>query len=190
MLKKVRNNVLSLSFVTAASVLGITFSASAAQGTIIGKVSSVDETSGVIMMLKDNVQVDAHKAKIRVKGVKGATIADIADGDMIEVQGSNNSSGIIKAKRIKAPVKLSGYDGKITGTTENVNTSSKTFGIFGQDVNASGLSGVCMSTKTISFTRMVAGVNVEVYVTAQSSGLYCQALVISASSCTHCHGSR
>ncbi len=189
MSQKVKMGMLSLSFFAGAYIMGIAFPAAAAQGTIIGKVSSVDETSGVVMMLKDNVQVDAHKAKIRVKGVKKATIADIADGDMIEVQGSNNSSGIIKAKRIKAPVKLSGYDGKITGTTENVNTSSKTFGMFGQDVNASNLSGVSMSGRTIPFTRMVAGVNAEVYLNAQGSGLYCQVFVISSSSCTHCHGS-
>src|SRR3989304_6314071 len=105
--------------------------------TIVGAVSNIDETALTLKVLNDLVEVDASSATIRVKGVKNATISDIAVDDVVMIKGSDNGSGVIEATSIKDPAKLKkGYDGKLTGKTKSVNTSAKTFKICGQKVDA------------------------------------------------------
>ena len=159
--------------------------------TIMGAVSNIDETALTLKVLNDLVEVDASSATIRVKGVKNATISDIAVDDVVMIKGSDNGSGVIEAKSIKSPEKLKkGYDGKLTGKTKSVNTSAKTFKICGQDVDAGSVSGINMSSKTISFSNLRSGVSVDVYVKAKSSDLAAKKIAIRSESCTYCHGSR
>jgi len=159
--------------------------------TIMGAVSNIDETALTLKVLNDLVEVDASSATIRVKGVKNATISDIAVDDVVMIKGSDNGSGVIEATSIKDPAKLKkGYDGKLTGKTKSVNTSAKTFKICGQDVDAGSVSGINMSSKTISFSNLRSGVSVDVYVKAKSSDLAAKKIAIRSESCTYCHGSR
>ncbi|MBM4066874.1 MAG: hypothetical protein FJ266_14785 [Planctomycetes bacterium] len=164
--------------------------AGASEG-IMGEVSSIDEAALTLRVLNDLVEVDASNATIRVKGVDNATISDIAVDDVVMIKGSANSDGVIEATSIKDPVKLKkGYDGKLTGKTKNVNTSAKTFKICGQDVDAGSVSGINMSSKTISFSNLRSGVSVDVYVKAKSSDLAAKKIAIRSESCTYCHGPR
>ncbi len=159
--------------------------------TIMGAVSSIDGTALTLNILNDLVEVDASNATIRVKGVKNATISDIVEGDIVLVKGKALNSGTIEATRIKDPVKLGKeYDGKLTGETKNVNTSAKTFKICGQKVNAGSISGINMSSKTISFSNLRSGVSVDVYVKAKSSDIAAKKITIRSESCTYCHGPR
>ena len=159
--------------------------------SIIGAVSSIDGTALTLNILNDLVEVDASNATIKVKGVKNATLSDIAEGDIVWVKGKAQNSGSIEATRIKDPVKLGKeYDGKLTGETKNVNTSARTFKICGQKVNAGGISDINMSSRTISIGNLRSGVSVDVYVKAKSSGLAARKIVIRSESCTYCHGSR
>ena len=157
--------------------------------TIMGAVSNIDETALTLKVLNDLVEVDASNATIRVKGVDNATISDIAVDDVVMIKGSDNGSGVIEATSIKDPVKSKkGYDGKLTGKTKNVNTSAKTFKICGQGVDAGSVSGINMSSKTISFSNLRSGVSVDVYVKAKSSDLAAKKIAIRSASCTYCHG--
>lgn len=159
--------------------------------TIMGAVSSIDETALTLKVLNDLVEVDASNATIRVKGVKNATLSDIVEGDIVLVKGKARNSGSIEATRIKDPVKLGKeYDGKLTGEAKNVNTSAKTFKICGQKVNAGSISGINMSSRTISFGNLRSGVSVDVYVKAKSSGMAAKKIAIRSESCTYCHGPR
>src|SRR3989304_1073624 len=159
--------------------------------SIIGAVSSIDETALTLKVLNDFVEVDASSATIRVKGVDNATISDIALDDVVMIKGRGNGSGIFEATSIKDPVKLKkGYNGKLTGKTKSVNTSAKTFKICGQEVNAGSISGINMSSRTISFGNLRSGVSVDVYVKAKSSDLAAKKIAIRSKSCTYCHGSR
>jgi len=159
--------------------------------TIMGAVSNIDETALTLKVLNDLVEVDASSATIRVKGVKNATISDIAVDDVVMIKGRGNGSGVFEATSIKDPVKLKkGYDGKLTGKTKSVNTSAKTFKICGQKVDAGSISGINMSSKTISFGNLRSGVSVDVYVKAKSSDLAAKKIAIRSKSCTYCHGSR
>ena len=159
--------------------------------TIVGAVSNIDETALTLKVLNDLVEVDASSATIRVKGVKNATISDIAVDDVVMIKGRGNGSGVFEATSIKDPVKLKkGYDGKLTGKTKSVNTSAKTFKICGQKVDAGSISGINMSSKTISFGNLRSGVSVDVYVKAKSSDLAAKKIAIRSKSCTYCHGSR
>ena len=156
--------------------------------SIIGAVSSIDGTALTLNILNDLVEVDTSDATIRVKGVKNATLSDIVEGDIVWVKGKAYNSGRIKATRIKDPVKLGkGHDGKLTGKTENVNTSAKTFKISGQKVNAGNVSSINMSSRTISFGNLRSGVSVDVYVKAKSSGLAAESITIRSESCNYCH---
>lgn len=169
-------------------VTGTAFPAMAAKESLIGKVSTIDESAGTLMIAEDTIEIDANDASIRKKGVESATLADIAEGDTVKIDGSADSStGVIQATKIKEPAKLKGYDVKITGTTKNVNTSAKTFAVFGQQIKASGLSGVSMSSKTISFGNMRSGVSVDVYATVKDNTLFAKKLVIRSESCNFCH---
>jgi hypothetical protein len=159
--------------------------------TIMGAVSSIDETALTLKVLNDLVEVDASSATIRVKGVDNATISDIAVDDIVNIRGSDNGSGVIEAKSIKSPEKLKKrYDGKLTGKTKSVNTSAKTFKICGQKLDAESISGINMSSKTISFGNLRSGVSVDVYVKAKSGDLAAKKIAIRSESCTYCHGSR
>ena len=159
--------------------------------TIMGAVSNIDETALTLKVLNDLVEVDASSATIRVKGVKNATISDIAVDDVVMIKGRGNGSGVFEATSIKDPVKLKkGYNGKLTGKTKSVNTSAKTFKICGQKVDAGSISGINMSSKTISFGNLRSGVSVDVYVKAKSSDLAAKKIAIRSESCTYCHGSR
>ena len=159
--------------------------------TIMGAVSSIDEATLTLKVLNDLVEVDASSATIRVKGVDNATVSDIAVDDVVMIKGSDNGSGVIEATSIKDPVKLKkGYDGKLTGKTKSVNTSAKTFKICGQKVDAGSISGINMSSKTISFGNLRSGVSVDAYVKAKSSDLAAKKIAIRSESCTYCHGSR
>ncbi len=158
-----------------------------AKDRIIGEVSSVDETSGALTILSDLVEIDASDAKIKKKGADSATLADIEEGDIVMVKGNARSSGTIRAASIKDPVKLRGYDGKITGKTKNVSTSKKTFRVYGQDINAGSLSSVTMGSRAISFNNMRSGVSVDVYVEVRKSGLVAKKVVIRQESCKYCH---
>ena len=159
--------------------------------TIVGAVSSIDGTALTLKVLNDLMEVDASSAKIRVKGVDNATISDIAVDDVVMIKGRGNGSGVFEATSIKDPVKLKkGYDGKLTGKTKSVNTSAKTFKICGQKVDAGSISGINMSSKTISFGNLRSGVSVDVYVKAKSSDLAAKKIAIRSKSCTYCHGSR
>ncbi|MBI5677876.1 MAG: hypothetical protein HZC52_05165 [Planctomycetes bacterium] len=156
--------------------------------SIIGTVSSIDGAALTLNILNDLVEVDTSNATIRVKGVKNATISDIVEGDIVLVKGKARNSGSIEATRIKDPVKLGKeYDGKLTGETENVNTSAKTFKICGKKVNAGSISSINMSSKTISFGNLRSGVSVDVYVKAKSSGLAAKSITIRSESCNYCH---
>jgi len=157
--------------------------------TIMGAVSNIDETALTLKVLNDLVEVDASSATIRVKGVKNATISDIEVDDVVIIKGRDNGSGVIEATSIKSPVKLkNGYDGKFKGETKSVNTSAKTFKICGQEVDAGSISGINMSSKTISFSNLRSGVSVDVYVKAKSSDLAAKKIAIRSASCTYCHG--
>ena len=157
--------------------------------SIMGAVSSIDETSVTLKVLNDLVEVDASNATIRVKGVKNATISDIAVDDVVTIKGRDNGSGVIEATSIKDPAKLKkGYDGKLTGKTRSVNTSAKTFKICGQKVDAESISGINMSSKTISFGNLRSGVSVDVYVKAKNSDMAAKNISIRSESCTYCHG--
>ncbi len=159
--------------------------------TITGAVSNIDEATLTLKVLNDLVEVDASSATIRVKGVDNATVSDIAVDDVVMIKGSDNGSGVIEATSIKDPVKLKkGYDGKLTGKTKSVNTSAKTFKICGQKVDAGSISGINMSSKTISFGNLRSGVSVDAYVKAKSSDLAAKKIAIRSESCTYCHGSR
>jgi len=156
--------------------------------SIIGAVSSIDETALTLKVLNDFVEVDASSATIRVKGVDNATISDIALDDVVMIKGRGNGSGIFEATSIKDPVKLKkGYNGKLTGKTKSVNTSAKTFKICGQKVNAGSISGINMSSRTISFGKLRSAVSVDVYVKAKSSGLAAKSITIRSESCNFCH---
>ena len=156
--------------------------------SIIGAVSSIDETALTLKVLNDFVEVDTSNATIRVKGVKNATISDIVEGDIVMVKGKARSSGTIKATRIKDPVKLGKkYDGKLTGKTKSVNTSAKTFKICGQKVNAGSISGINMSSRTISFGKLRSAVSVDVYVKVKDSELVAKKMIIRSESCNFCH---
>ena len=157
--------------------------------SIMGAVSSIDETSVTLKVLNDLVEVDASNATIRVKGVDNATISDIAVDDVVMIKGRDNGSGVIEATSIKDPAKLKkGYDGKLTGKTRSVNTSAKTFKICGQKVDAESISGINMSSKTISFGNLRSGVSVDVYVKAKNSDMAAKKISIRSESCTYCHG--
>ena len=159
--------------------------------TITGAVSNIDEATLTLKVLNDLVEVDASSATIRVKGVDNATVSDIAVDDVVMIKGSDNGSGVIEATSIKDPVKLKkGYNGKLTGKTKSVNTSAKTFKICGQKVDAGSISGINMSSKTISFGNLRSGVSVDAYVKAKSSDLAAKKIAIRSESCTYCHGSR
>ena len=156
--------------------------------TIMGAVSNIDETALTLKVLNDLVEVDASNATIRVKGVDNATISDIALDDVVMIKGRGNGSGIFEATSIKDPVKLKkGYNGKLTGKTKSVNTSAKTFKICGQEVNAKSISGINMSSRTISFGKLRSGVSVDVYVKAKSSDLAAKSITIRSESCNYCH---
>ena len=157
--------------------------------SIMGAVSSIDETSVTLKVLNDLVEVDASNATIKVKGVDNATISDIAVDDVVTIKGRDNGSGVIEATSIKDPAKLKkGYDGKLTGKTRSVNTSAKTFKICGQKVDAESISGINMSSKTISFGNLRSGVSVDVYVKAKNSDMAAKNISIRSESCTYCHG--
>ena len=159
--------------------------------TIMGAVSNIDETALTLKVLNDLVEVDASSATIRVKGVKNATISDIEVDDVVIIKGRDNGSGVIEATSIKSPVKLkNGYDGKLTGKTRSVNTSAKTFKICGQKVDAENISGINMSSKTISLGNLRSGVSVDVYVKVKNSDLAAKKITIRSESCTYCHSSR
>src|SRR3989304_8759480 len=152
--------------------------------TIMGAVSSIDETALTLKVLNDLMEVDSSSATIRVKGVKNATISDIVEGDIVMVKGKARSSGTIKATRIKDPVKLGKkYDGKLTGKTKSVNTSAKTFKICGQKVNAGSISGINMISRTISFGKLRSGVSVDVYVKIKESELVAKKMIKSSERC-------
>ena len=105
------------------------------------------------------------------------------------IKGRDNGSGVIEATSIKDPAKLKkGYDGKLTGKTRSVNTSAKTFKICGQKVDAESISGISMSSKTISFGNLRSGVSVDVYVKAKNSDMAAKKIAIRSESCTYCHG--
>ena len=157
--------------------------------TIMGSVSTIDETALTLKVLNDLVEVDASNATIKVKGVDNATISDIAVDDVVTIKGRDNGSGVIEATSIKDPAKLKkGYDGKLTGKTRSVNTSAKTFKICGQKVDAESISGINMSSKTISFGNLRSGVSVDVYVKAKNSDMAAKNISIRSESCTYCHG--
>src|SRR3990172_4006482 len=100
--------------------------------SIIGAVSSIDETALTLKVLNDFVEVDTSNATIRVKGVKNATIC-------------------------------------------------------GQKVNAGSISGINMSSKTISFGKLRSGVSVDVYVKVKDSELVAKKMIIRSESCNLCH---
>ncbi len=159
--------------------------------TIMGAVSSIDETALTLKVLNDLVEVDASNATIKVKGVDNATISDIAVDDVVMIKGRDNGSGVIEATSIKDPAKLKkGYDGKLTGKTRSVNTSAKTFKICGQKVDAENISGINMSSKTISLGNLRSGVSVDVYAKVKNSDLAAKKITIRSESCTYCHSSR
>jgi len=80
-----------------------------------------------------------------------------------------------------------GYDGKLTGKTKSVNTSAKTFKICGQKVDAGSISGINMSSRTISFGKLRSGVSVDVYVKVKDSELVAKKMIIRSESCNFCH---
>lgn len=159
-----------------------------AKDKIVGAVSSLDESTGALMIIDNLVQVDASNGKIKKKGVDNATLSDIQEGDIIKIKGSADDSGVIEATSIKDPVKLNKkYDGKITGKTEKVNTSADTFFVMGQKVDAGNLPYVIMGGRTIPFDNMRSGVSVDVYVIAKDSQLVAKKMVIRSESCNFCH---
>ncbi len=159
--------------------------------SIMGAVSSIDETALTLKVLNDLVEVDASNATIKVKGVDNATLSDIAVDDVVMIKGRDNGSGVIEATSIKDPAKLKkGYDGKLTGKTRSVNTSAKTFKICGQKVDAESISGINMSSKTISLGNLRSGVSVDVYAKVKNSDLAAKKITIRSESCTYCHSSR
>ena len=187
-----KNGFLSRFLVVGVLVTGTAFPVFASSSdSIVGAVSSIDGTALTLNVLNDLVEVDAGDAKIRVKGVNNATLSDIAVDDVVMIKGSAKGSGVIKAASIKDPVKLSkGYDGKLSGKIKSVDTSAKTLKICGQKVNASGISDINMSSRTISFGNLRSGVSVDVYVKAKSSSLAAKKIAIRSESCTYCHGAR
>lgn len=190
MVKKISKTLTLWSLVVGIFTAGITFPLLAgSKGSIIGKVSSVNEINDTLLLLKNIVEVDAGGAKIKVKGLEGATLSDINVGDIIKVTGTDNKEGIIEANKIKDPSKLnSSYDGKFTGETEDVSTSGETFTILGQEMDASSLSSVNMgSSRTIPFSSMRSGVSVDVYVTVKSGNLMAEVMIIRSESCGFCH---
>ncbi len=191
MLKQVKKRFMPWSLLIGTLVAGAAFPAGIfAKDSIMGKVSSIDETNNALTILHDLVEIDASDAQVKKKGVDSATLADIEEGDIVMVKGNARSSGIIRAASIKDPVKLRGYDGKISGKTKNVSTSKKTFSVYGQDIDAGNLSSVTMGSKSISFSNMRSGVSVDVYVKARNSGLVAEKVVIRQESCTYCHSKR
>lgn len=187
MFKWVRNSF-TLPFFLGILTMGAAPPAFAAEEEYIsGKVSSVDENTGTLTIVKNIIQVDAGDAQIIKKGVKTATLADISKGDIIKIHGNTDASGTIQATNMKVPVKLKGYDCLITGITEEVNTSAKTFIIFGQKIKTDRLSGVTMSGMTLSFNTMRSGVSVDVYIKRKGRSLLARKMVIRTESCTHCH---
>lgn len=189
MFKGGKKHFISWSLVIGTSVAGIGFPTNIfAKDTIIGKVSTIDDTNSSLMILNDLVEVDASNSKIRKRGIDNASLSDIEEGDTVKIEGNARRSGPFMAKKIKDPVKLKGYDGMITGTTKNVSTSKKTFRICGQDIGADSISGITMSNRSIPFDKFRSGVSVDVYVKAGKSGLTAQKIVIRQESCTFCHG--
>ncbi len=189
MFEQVKRGYVLKFLVAGVLVTGTAFPALAkTKDSIVGTVSAVDGTALTINILDDLVEVDASGATVKKKGVPNATVSDISEGDVVKVNGSANSSGVIEATSIKDPVRLKGYDGKVTGKTKSVNTSAKTFKICGQEIDASGVSGINMSGKTISFGNLRSGVSVDVYVNAKSKGLAARKISIRSDSCTDCHG--
>lgn len=189
MVKKISKTLTLWSLVVGMFTAGTTFPVLAgSKGSIIGKVSSVNEINDTLTLLKNIVEVDAGGAKIKVKGLDGATLSDINVGDIIKVTGTDNKEGIIEANKIKDPSKLnSSYDGKFTGETEDVSTSGETFAILGQEIDASSLSSVNMGSRTIPFSSMRSGVSVDVYVTVKSGNLVAASMTIRSESCGFCH---
>lgn len=192
MFKQTKKGFMSWSLVAGVLVVGTAFpSFAGTKDSITGAVNSIDGTALTLKVLNDLVEVDASNAKIKVKGVVDATLADVAVDDVVMIKGSANSDGVIEATSIKDPVKLKkGYDGKLTGKTKSVDTSAKTFKVCGLEVDAGGISGINMSSKTISFGNLRSGVSVEVYVKARSNGLAAKKISIRSDSCTYCHGPR
>jgi hypothetical protein len=189
MFKRGKKHFIAWSLIIGTFIAGVAFPADIfAKEIIIGKVSSIDDASSSLMILKDLVEIDASNSKIRKKGVDNATLTDIEEGDIVKIEGNARRSRPFMAKRIKDPVKLKDYDGMITGKTKNVSTSKKTFRIGGQDIDAGSISGITMSSRSIPFDKFRSGVSVDVYVKTGKSGLTAQKIVIRQESCTYCHG--
>lgn len=158
------------------------------KGTLVGKISSLDETNETITLMDDLVEVNCTDAKLRIKGVDDPTLADLKVGDTVKVQGDAGSSSVIEASKVKEPVKLNKkYDGRFSGETRQVNTSKKTFELLGQEIDASGLSSVTMSSRKISFDNMVSGVQVYVNASVKNGKLVAKTMEISSKSCNYCH---
>ncbi|MCF6148692.1 MAG: hypothetical protein E3K37_08530 [Candidatus Kuenenia sp.] len=158
------------------------------KGTVVGKISSLDETTETIMLMDELVEVDCIDAKLRIKGVDDPVFAELEVGDTVKVKGDAGGSSVIEASKVKTPVKLNKkYDGRFSGETRKVNTSKKTFELLGQEIDASNLSGVSMSTRTISFDNMVSGVQVYVNVSVKKGKLVAKTMEISSKSCNFCH---
>jgi hypothetical protein len=191
MFEQMKKGFVSMVLIVGVLMTGTAISSFAGtKDTIVGAVSSIDDTALTLKVLNDLVEVDASSATIRVKGVKNATISDIAVDDVVMIKGSDNGSGVIEATSIKSPEKLKkGYDGKLTGKTKSVNTSAKTFKMCGQEVDAGSISSINMGGRTIPFGKMRSGVSVDMYVNAKSSGLVAKSIAMRSESCNYCHGS-
>ncbi|MBM4054688.1 MAG: hypothetical protein FJ264_08465 [Planctomycetes bacterium] len=184
-LKRISRNTI----ITGACIVAAAFPLYAAdKGTVVGKISSLDETTETIMLMDDLVEVNCTDAKLRIKGVDDPAFTDLEVGDTVKIKGDADSSSVIDATKIKEPVKLNKkYDGRFSGETKKVNTSKKTFELLGQEIDAGSLSGISMGSRTIPFDKMVAGVEVYVNVSVKNEKLVAKTMEISSKSCNFCH---
>lgn len=109
MFEQVKRGYVLMFLVAGVLVTGTAFPALAkTKDSIVGTVSAVDGTALTINILDDLVEVDASGATVKKKGVPNATVSDISEGDVVKVNGSANSSGVIEATSIKDPVRAEG----------------------------------------------------------------------------------
>lgn len=98
-----------------------------------GPVTAIDATAQRLTVLGQTVQVSATTSFD--DNIPGAAFAGLVVGDVVEVSGLPDASGVIEATRIEK--KPAGGVFEVTGKASAVNTTARTFAINGLTVNYS-----------------------------------------------------
>jgi hypothetical protein len=94
-----------------------------------GAVTAVSTNNSTIEILGQSVEVDANTTLLDERDGSANTfpnLTDLALGNIVEVSGIKDSSGLIKATSIKLKKEV-GTENELKGKINNINLSSKTF---------------------------------------------------------------